>query len=512
MNGSSLSAPSLPGGSLPDIPSSSLLNTPAAGNISSQIAQGQSLLNQVQAAAGGDPGAQQALLKAATTTLQSATSGLPRALITDVAGIATGFAMGGPVGGAVAAAGVAVSLFSSIFSSGAPPVYEGIESKPSQAASENWRKLQFYISQPNIIGSTQSNLPPGWYAAEYLVMTAPPRTTFSPAEMLAQVKGVYAGAGADPYASSLMSQYGASDILVESVSDCPSGDLPNALLTMPLPAFLGAPGVKVGAGTADAAWLFMWPDPSGANLTGGLQQGFSFVPPGFYSSPPGYPLCNLMDMELRPGPGLTTLQPSSKSATWNAVLNDIIPHPRLTKTTIAQHALKLMPDPMWWQSLLYAHTFMVDQGGDWGNYLFNCDLMNAMATVLVMAWSGAHPRAITSDLLMQAAVIRNYGGVGAGSGQLTAAHQEFLDQWLNIAAGKAPGAHHPATKPAPNKTVRKTAAAPLRASATKPKLLAPIKAPSPSSSPFLSTSFLYPAAGVGGALALYAGYRYLRDR
>jgi hypothetical protein len=509
MNGASLTTPSLPGGSLPDIPASSLLNTPAAGNVSNQIAQGQSLLNQVQAAAGGDSGAQQALLKAATTTLQSATSGLPRALITDVAGVAAGFAMGGPVGGAVAAAGVAVSLFSSIFSSGAPPVYEGIESKPSQAASENWRKLQFYISQPNIIGSTQSNLPPGWYASEYLTLTAPPRTTSSPSEMLAQVKGTYVGAGADPYAAQLMSQYGANDIVLENVSSaCPPVDLPKALLTMSLADFLGAPGERAGAGSADGAWLFMWPDPSGANLTGGLEQGFSFVPPGI-DPLPGSPFCNLMNMQLRPGPGLTTLQPSSKSATWTAVLNDIIPHPRLAKATIATNALKLMPDPMWWQSLLYAHTFMVDLSGDWGNYLFNCDLMNAMATVLVMAWSGAHPRAITSDLLMQAAVIRNYGGAGAGTGKLTAAHQEFLDQWLNIAVGKRPGAHHPATKPAKNKTVRKTAAAPLRSSTKAPKLLAPVSAPA-GSSPFLQPAFLYPAAGVGGALALYAGYRYLR--
>jgi hypothetical protein len=511
-NGGSLSVstppvPGAPGGALPDIPQSSLLNTPAAGDIQSQINQGQNLLNQVQTAAGGGsgaPAAQAALIKAATTTLQNATSGLPRAIITDVAGVATGFAMGGPVGGIVAAGSAVVGLLGSLFSGGPPPVFEGWQSEPSQASSENFRKLQYYISQPNIIGATQSNLPPGWYLSAYLSLAndgSPLAKTFSPSEMFAQTKGTYQGGGSDPYASELMSSMG---------SNAGNGPAPNTLLSMRLADFLGGPGEQIDSRFADAAWFFMWADPSGQNLPGALQAGFvtssgaaalSALPP---TGGPPWPGPN-----TPPSPATVKAWWANARATaWRNVLDDITPHSRLSRDAIAKSALRLMPDPMWWETLLYTQEFF-DSSGNFCNYLFQLDLQNAMATVLVMATSGAHSRAITSELLMQAAVIRNYGGPSGSPGTLTGAHQEFLDQWFNIAVGKRPGAHHPATKPAKNKTVRKTAAAPLRSATKAPKLLAPVSAPA-GSSPFLQPAFLYPAAGVGGALALYAGYRYLR--
>jgi hypothetical protein len=481
MNGSTLSAPSLPSAPTPSgsLPESSLLNTPAAGNVQAQIAQGQQLLNQVQTLFGtpGDPAAQQALLKAGTTVASNLSAGLPKTIITDALGVATGFAVGGPVGGIAAVAGVAVQLFTSLFSGGAPPVYEGIKSQPSQADLHIWTLLQDYMFQ--VTGGTESGFPPGWYLALYMNRTRGPWTTKRAAEMLSLAQGTYKAPGGDPYAVQLMSTMGGN------------GDTSGA----PPPASLLA--VKDAATYAKSVWpispavLYAWANPSGQGLSGQLSQGFTQVNGGIEEGIVPF-------TGAPPSAGGTAGAPSPASL-WQSVLDDTVAHPRLSKATIAKNALALMPDPLWWDDDIYTQLFS-DSSGDFGNYLFNTGLMNAMATRLAMASMGAHPRAITSELLMQAATIRQFGGSSGTVGHVTAAHQKFLDEWLDL------------VKPAKEKSVRKTAASPLRAKTTTPKLLAPIKAPAPGASPFLSPSFLLPAAGVGGALALYAGYRYLRDR
>ena len=490
MNGGTLSAPSLPTGPTPSgsIPESSLLPTPAAGNVSAQISQGEQLLTQVKTLFDnpGDPAAQQALLKAGTTVASNLSAGLPRTLVTDALGIATGFAVGGPVGGIAAVAGVAVQLFTSLFSGGSPPVYEGIQSQPSQADMHLWTLLQDYMYQ--VTGGTESGFPPGWYLSLYMNRTRPPWSTKHAAEMLSLAQGTYKTPGGDPYAVQLMGEYGGN-------TNDSGGPPPSNFL-----AINNAAAYASTVFPAPPVWFYAWANPSGQGLTGQLAQGFSFtygegIQIPFTGNPPSNDATNLEGAV-------------SPSSLWQSVLDDAPSHPKMSAAAISKNALALMPDPLWWDQDLYAWTF-TDNSGNFGDYFFNTGLMNAMATVLAMGAQGAHPRAITSELLMQAQTIRQFGGPGGTKGTLTAAHQKFLDEWLDArktTARKTTGAK------APTKTVRKTTASPLRAKTTKPKLLAPIKAPSPVSSPFLSTSFLYPAAGVGGALALYAGYRYLRDR
>ena len=121
-----MNTPSLPT-SLPD---ASLLPIPQAGDLQAQLAQGQNLLTTAQDAAKGDPGATNTLLKAGTTFAQNNTSGLPRTLITDALGIASGFAMGGPIGGAVAIAGSAISGLVELMSGAV-----GVDSAPGRGST-----------------------------------------------------------------------------------------------------------------------------------------------------------------------------------------------------------------------------------------------------------------------------------------------------------------------------------------------------------------------------------------
>jgi hypothetical protein len=524
-----VNTPSLPT-SLPD---ASLLPIPQAGDLQAQLAQGQNLLTTAQDAANGDPGATNTLLKAGTTLAQNNTSGLPRTLITDALGIASGFAMGGPVGGAMAIAGSAISGLVELMSGGSPPIFEGFESTPSNASKNAWSHVQNYIA--NIVNTTSiSGYPPGWYLGYYYMRTTQERYTMPGLlETFELIIGSWATPGGsldalayDPTQVQVSFYNGSqtlADMMTQTPWDTPSSYAPGKTQFQALVE--GETAIKE---IYTNNWgllpiMFEWAQPSGQGLAGNMSNG--------------------LGTKYSLGADSSAPYGSSPASLWQQALEDIADLPHLPRAKIAKNALKLMPLPVWWQVMLYCNG-AVDSNGNFYNPMYQLDILNALATIVVMAANGAHPRAITSEILMQFHQVYLHGSTQPGEQNLSAAYREFVDEWLNIAVGKHPKVHIPipkltgsaaptktvrkttasplrakTTKPkllapikAPTKTVRKTTASPLRAKTTKPKLLAPINAPSPGSSPFLSPSFLYPAAGVGGALALYAGYRYLRDR
>ena len=436
-----MNTPSLPtslpgGGSIPD---ASLLPIPQAGNLQAQLAQGQNLLTTAQDAAKGDPGATNTLLKAGTTFAQNNTSGLPRTLITDALGIASGFAMGGPVGGAVAIAGSAISGLVELLSGGSPPTFEGFESTPSNASKNAWSHVQNYIA--NIVNTSSiSGYPPGWYLGYYYMRTTQERyTMLRLLETFELIIGSWKTPGGaldalayDP-TQVQVSFYNGSQTIANMMTQTP-WDTPSSYA----PGKTQFQALLAEGGTGDQEiymqnWgllpiMFEWAQPNGQGLAGNMSNGLGQVPLGADSSAP-----------------TNYNEPPSPASLWQQALEDIADLPHLPRAKIAKNALRLMPLPVWWQVMLYCNG-AVDSNGNFYNPIYQLDILNALATIVVMAANGAHPRAITSEILMQFHQVYLHGSTQPGEHNLSAAYREFVNEWLNIAVGKHPKAHIPIPK------------------------------------------------------------------
>jgi hypothetical protein len=483
------------GGSLPSsIPGASLLPNPIPGNYRSQVAQGQALFQAAQNAAAGTPGSVATLLQgAATVATSNMAAGLPKTLITDAAGIAAGFAIGGPVGGAVAIAGAALGFVTSLFSGPTPTVFEGFEAYPSDASVRNWTLIQNYIA--NLVGASESGYPPGWYLAYYMAASAPKYTTSDLTDLFLLTAGSFATPGGDTSALFYLNEEksGALQSLNLPVRYLPSGDPKTLAGLVPWKGNCAISKSGAVAGTCfqvfqktqksmrhalDAWWsidgvptiplAYLWGAPTGAGLPGSLGQGYAGVTtpgtPTVAQITAAYPGIDrlLGGIEIT-APSLQTLQtivdfdPNLASAVahpfppgmgpklpaiWSQALSDISDKPGMTRASIAARMLKLTPRNIWFDPSLYT-MFAVTPNHTSFEAIYNLDILNALATIWTMSACGAHPRAITTELLVQQANIYEHGGPNPGVQNLSLAYRRFMDEWLNISQGFAPDTHVP---------------------------------------------------------------------
>jgi hypothetical protein len=80
----------------------------------------------------------------------------------------------------------------------------------------------------------------------------------------------------------------------------------------------------------------------------------------------------------------------------------------LTQSQIVQNAIARAPDPAYWSAALYGAYFDPTIGSAY-TVLWNPDLLNAMATVLMMLSVGCSTQSIVSELLIQSAILDQYG-------------------------------------------------------------------------------------------------------
>jgi hypothetical protein len=472
------------GGSLPSsIPGASLLPNPIPGNYRSQVAQGQALFQAAQNAAAGTPGSVATLLQGAATTITGGMgAGLPKTLIMDAAGIAAGFAMGGPVGGAVAIASTAISLFSSLFSLTAPVVWEGYETQPSDASVRNWQLVQNYIA--NLVGASESGYPPGWFLAYYQAATAKRYTITDLTDLFLLTVGSFKRVGGDAVALAYQTeaQGGSIDSLYLPVKylHITGGEITPSDLAKLVPWKGSPPTISEfqdylhnypGKHPFDARWLtdgmvtvplaYLWGAPTGAGLPGSLGQGFAGV------TTPGTPSAAQIQTDLAAGAfqgslGIAAyldpteqvgwdllmdeysqqkITPPATSAIWSQALSDISDRPGMTRKNIAQRMMDLAPRNIWFDPSLY--TMTATAGKQSFTVIYNLDILNALATIWTMSAVGAHPRAITTELLVQQANIYEHGGPTPGVQNLSVAYRRFMDEWLNISQGYPPDNHVP---------------------------------------------------------------------
>jgi hypothetical protein len=480
------------GGSLPSsIPGASLLPNPIPGNYRSQVAQGQALFQAAQNAAAGTPGSVATLLQgAATVATSNMSAGLPKTLITDAAGIAAGFAIGGPVGGAVAIAATAIGFVTSLFAGTTPTVFEGFEAMPSDASTRNWSLVQNYIA--NLVGASESGYPPGWYLAYYMAATAPKYTAADLTDLFLLTASSFATKGGDPSALYYLNQAQSGALSLNlPIRYLPDGD-PNKLAG--LVPWKGPCSIrKAGADPRscfavflanqsttkhafDSWWAldglptvplaYLWGAPTGAGLPGSLGQGYAGVTtpgtPTVTQIAAAYPsLTHLMGGVTLTAPSLANLQaqfdfdpnlagqtnlPFSPHvaprlpAIWQQALSDISDKPSMTRKSIAERMLKLTPRNLWFDPSLYT-MFAVDQNHHAWTVIYNLDILNALTTIWTMSACGAHPRAITTELLVQQANVYEHGGPNPGVQNLSIAYRRFMDEWMNLSQGYPPDNH-----------------------------------------------------------------------
>jgi hypothetical protein len=465
------------------------LPNPIPGNYRSQVAQGQALFQAAQNVAAGTPGSVATLLQGAATTLTGAmSSGMPKTLILDAAGIAAGFAMGGPVGGAVAVASAAVGLFQSLFSGPTPTTYEGYEAMPSTASVRNWSLIQNYIA--NLVGASESGYPPGWFLAYYQAATAPKYTAADLTDLFLLTAGSFRPKGGDPSGLYYFQEATAGELglystarylpatsitvlpgLVPWKGTCPV--LKNG--SSPLSCFaLFLKNMTASKHAFDPWWAidgmptvplsFLWGAPTGAGLQGSLGQGMAGVTTpgsmrladlqGIYGKSTqdafgdviGAPTLSQLKFSFDFGSALSATPygnpaPPTIPAIWSQALSDISDKPGMTRQTIAKRAMHLAPRNIWFDPSLY--LLYADETSNHTSWtvIYNLDILNALATIWAMSACGAHPRAITTELLVQQANIYEHGGPTPGEQNLSLPYRRFMDEWLNISQGYPPDNH-----------------------------------------------------------------------
>jgi hypothetical protein len=228
----------------------------------------------------------------------------------------------------------------------------------------------------------------------------------------------------------------------------------------------------------DASWMldgcdtiplsYLWGAPTGSGLPGSLGQGFAGVitpgTPTLQAILTAYPNLakggafglvdetpTLNDLKvhydfagnyLYPTPPVVSAPklPPNLPSIWQKALSDISDRPGMTRKSIAARMLKLAPRSIWFDPSLYT-MYATDNNHQSWTVIYNLDILNALATILCMSAVGAHPRAITTELLVQQANIYENGGPNTGVQNLSAAYRRFMDEWLNISQGFPPDRH-----------------------------------------------------------------------
>jgi hypothetical protein len=359
---------------------------PPVGNYVAQAQRGTELIQQIT---GGDEGP---LLQAGVSLVNafSGKLGGGGAVIVDaLSGALSGAAVAGPcgavVGGVVAAVGAAASMFSP-----ADSVLELIGvSQATQTITANVAAL--VGAHPN----PWTGKPQGWALSDYLYATAYAQTSRSP-----RWAAVYNSAllQLDTWGRSSPASGGA--IWGSGPWTAPSARIQDQV-------------------TVCTPFLFEWYES--ADITDCLY-------------------------DLLFGPGQVG---SNTQASANAVAalrqdfhQSVYALPHLRQDQIVSRAIARAPDPMWRAAGLFGATYgsgIFNSG--WATVYVNLDLANAVATSLAMLSIGASSMAITSELLMQSAILRKSGNLDpAGQPipnattlapkQVQFGFHQFVDAWI----------------------------------------------------------------------------------
>jgi hypothetical protein len=319
---------------------------PSVGDVQGQVQAGNTLISQIQS---GDTSA----LADAGVAFVNAVTGESKGAIADVMSIASGALAGliaaGPVGAVLGGVGGAISDFSSLFGG-----YAGITHiyGMSHATEIITARVSSMASSST---ATKSGNPQGWAMADYLATVSPPSSGNQSklAHLLLTIGGM-CRAGSNGSV--------ASEVLTGPVCVPVGNTDPTAPLCTPV-------------------W-FNWFNEAGiVNCSHDLTFGAGGAK------------------------GTTDGTPSGLLNEW---VSETFAKNGLTQSQIVQNAIARAPDPAYWSAALYGAYFDPTIGSAY-TVLWNPDLLNAMATVLMMLSVGCSTQSIVSELLIQSAILDQYG-------------------------------------------------------------------------------------------------------
>ena len=345
---------------------------PGMGNLNNQLSQGQALVGKLSGFPNISPGNIQDLLGAGVTTLANAVGGEGGTLIRSMVSIGTAVASGAAVGGPFGAAGGAiVGIGESILSdlTGQAPTYEGLVIGSSAGTERLYTLVGQWQTQNSAPVSGEAQ---GQTFLEYYMSQNPPQSTLRPNLLWSLLPG--GDDSSNPQYNQFTGEYPRP-----AVSQ--GGEIQPPLDGNGNPMSITGPGQWPPSTTdqADAQTYIGFVQPVDSSLFWGWAQ----------------PTSNPSDTQQyaesfkEAGGGSQEL--------W---LEDTVPAPGLSASSIMASALRRAPDPMYFAQDLYIAQSL-PSGGEVVTLVQNTGAASAVATVLGMLAVGASTRAIVSELLLQ---------------------------------------------------------------------------------------------------------------
>jgi hypothetical protein len=327
---------------------------PSPGDFEGQAQAGNALIQQI------NQGDVSGLLEAGISAVGGALGSEGGAILTDVVGGAmSGYAMYGPCGAAVGAVFGAVSGAASAFSPADSVVATYGVSQGTQTITADVQALGGQARNP------LNNNPAGWSMADYLAVARPPSNSKNPSGFMSTYGNVWS------YVSSVIPGLYKVAIDINKGSNLPqSGQSAASALASQQPL-------------CTPVW-FLWSQSS--NIVDCSEDLFF----GSGGAGGGADAGSLMQTWIQ-----------STHATGE-----------LSQEAIVARALAYphLPDPFYFSTALYGTTTSSGVfGSGFQTFYWNPDLLNAMATVMAMRCAGASTQAVVSELLIQAAILKQYG-------------------------------------------------------------------------------------------------------
>jgi hypothetical protein len=349
---------------------------PQPGDIQGSIQKGNDLINQIQGAA-NDPSAAAGLLEAGISLAGNAVGGPGGSILTSaVAAGVSGFAMAGPMG---AVAGAIFALAEGVLSmfQGANAVIGTVG--VSAATQTITAAVQAMASQhPDIL----TGKPQGWAMADWMAFARPPSSTHN-------TKGFF-------NLMQAVSRYIASTIPPGSAAFS-SGHVPYSQNDSGDPS-------NIANALCGTQWQI-----SGANCN-------KYTPSQFARWQK--PLCTPVwfdwyqsnqivdcDKDLFFGDGGAGGSVDELKQRW---IQSTYAQNGMSQEQIVDNAIAHMIDPMYFGSDLYGVPTPSGFSG-YGTVYYNTDLMNGIATVLMMRSAGALTKSIAAELMIQSAILAAHG-------------------------------------------------------------------------------------------------------
>jgi hypothetical protein len=347
---------------------------PSANNVQAQVQAGGQLVQQIEAAAGGDAGAISSLLAAGVAIAGNA-GGEAGQVVSMIGGAFAGFAMAGPVGAAISIVGSLASMIGNL---------KGLDTAQALGASVGTATISSNIQQLKIDVGFGPNIgkPGGWSVADWSAFARPPSSTKNADKLLTITKNAWKWIG-ENYNSDEFVLYSVTSRNRLQTSYGPIVDLPS------FPSVL--------ASVSPETWA--------------KQQLPVCTPVWFYWSVPGA----IIDCEndILFGSGGAGASVDALQQRW---VQGTTPAHGISASQIVSSAISRLPDPLYWSAALYAYSSVSGFSG-YETFYYNVDLLNAIATVLTMLAAGASTKAIVAELLLQSYILSVQGETDASSGQ-----------------------------------------------------------------------------------------------